>query len=174
MWQTVIRKGAGENADLFKDTKRPKCPKLWCPFLQTAPRHPSKPLCPAHHWEQGRCNWSPQGIGLNHWSCDTRQQCLILEKLSHLTNPILFFFFFLPDFDVLKNLSPTGRSRVRGWGQNSKQAAAAAAIFQHISNHLPWGELIFASLEPDMNLWCWAVPFAAAPNLFWPGFCGNH
>lgn len=89
-----------------------------------------------------------------------REQHLILEKLSNLTNPVLFS---LPDSDVLKNLNPTRRSGafsqppILPVGRDdvripSRLKTAAAAIFQHISNHLPWGELIFASLEPDRNL----------------------
>lgn len=97
---------------------------------------------------------------MSHCSWGMREQRLILEKLSHLTNPVLFS---LPDSDVLKNLNPTRRSGafsqlpILPVGRDdvripSRLKTAAAAIFQHISNHLPWGELIFASLEPDRNL----------------------
>lgn len=73
--------------------------ELWCSFLQAAPS--SNLLCPVHHQEQGNSLFKQSGnwiepLELGHEG----QQWLILEKLSHLTNPVLFP---LLEFDVLKN-----------------------------------------------------------------------
>lgn len=152
--------------------------ELWCPFLQQT-------FVPSSPSGTGKVQFPAKALRELDWTTGalTREAAMPdFGKTQSFNKPSSLFSARIC---CPEELSPARRSRVFSqlpvlpvWGDDvripSRLERAAAAIFQHISNHLPWGELIFASLEPDMNLWCWTVPFAAAPNLFWPGFCGNH